>query len=98
MSNEIHIARTRFQTLDEVGNVVSTTYGARIYDDLGCTYVNFHETLDELLELDAVELVEYVKEHSELGAEMLCMSEFSRLFVDDEWLNEPSSDEDPTFA
>lgn len=98
MSNEIYISRSRFQTLDEAGNVVSTTYGARIYDDLGCTYVNFHETLDELLALDAAELVEYVRGHSEMGSEMLALCDLSRLFVDDEWLNEPPADEEPTFT
>ena len=97
MSNEIHVSRTRFETLDEAGNVISTTYGARIYDDLGCTYVNLHKTLDELLALDAAELVEYVKHHSEMGAEILSASDFSRLFVDDEWVNEPPASEEPIF-
>lgn len=85
MSNEIYVSRTRFETLDEAGNVISTTYGARIYDDLECTYVNLHQTLDELLALGAAELVDYVKDHSEMGTEMLSASDFSRLFVDDEW-------------
>ena len=97
MSNEMYVSRTRFETLDEAGNVISTTYGARIYDDLGCTYVNLHETLDELLALDAAELVEYVKHHSEMGAEILSASDFSRLFVDEEWVNEPPASEEPMF-
>ncbi|WP_018900870.1 hypothetical protein [Rhizobium sp. 2MFCol3.1] len=97
MSNEVYLSRTRFETLDEAGNVINTTFGARIYDDLGCTYVNFHQTLDELLALDAAELVEYVKDHSEMGAEMLSASDFSRLFVDGEWVNEPPTSEEPIF-
>lgn len=98
MSNEVYVARTRFETLDEAGNVVSTTYGARVYDDLGCTYVNFHETLDELLAFDAAELVDYVRGHSEMGAEMLAMSACSRLFVDDKRMDRPTKDVKPTIA
>jgi len=44
MANEVHIVRTRFETLDEAGNVAGVTYGARVYDDFGCTYVNCFQT------------------------------------------------------
>ncbi|AXA44616.1 hypothetical protein DLJ82_6645 (plasmid) [Rhizobium leguminosarum] len=37
MSNEVHVVRTRFEALYEAGCVLSTTYGARIYDELSCT-------------------------------------------------------------
>jgi len=43
-------------------------------------------------------LVADVKDHSEMAAEMLAGSDFSRLFVDDQWINEPPADVEPTFA
>lgn len=93
MSYEMHIVRCRFETLDPAGAVVSTTYGVRIYDDMGCTYFNHLDSLDELVSLDADGLVDLAKE-SEIGAEMLDGGlGYPRLYVDNE-LYEGEDDDD----
>lgn len=65
MSNPMYLSRTRFQTLDREGGVVSTSYGARIYDDIGCAYSNLLDTEEELRALDASALIEHMRETSE---------------------------------
>lgn len=94
MSYEMHIVRCRFETLDPAGAVVSTTYGVRIYDDSGCTYHNYLDSLEELISLDADGLVDLAKE-SEAGAEMLDGGlAYLRLFVDDELYEGEDDDDD----
>lgn len=67
----MYVSRTRFETLDENGTVVSTTYGARVYDDMGCAYANHLDTLEELLALDANALIAFLGMHNETAEEML---------------------------
>jgi hypothetical protein len=82
----MYVVRTRFESLDEAGNVYSTTYGARVYDDIESAYVNLLFKLDDLMALDATELLDHIKGHSEAAAEMLSMAEdgLVPLFVDEE--------------
>lgn len=56
---EMNLVRTRFESLDESGDVYSVTYGVRLYDDLVCAYVNTITSLDELLVMDAEDLLEF---------------------------------------
>lgn len=71
MGNPMYLARTRFETLDQSGTVVSTSYGARVYDDIGCTYSNFIESTEELIALDADDLVERMRQDNETANEMI---------------------------
>ncbi|MBD9538967.1 hypothetical protein IB276_05870 [Ensifer sp. ENS04] len=68
---EMNLVRTRFESLDESGKVYSVTYGIRLYDDLDCAYVNTITSLDELLGMDADDLVEFARSGSETADEML---------------------------
>jgi hypothetical protein len=86
MSNPMYLSRTRFETLDHKGVVASTSYGARLYDDIGCAYSNFIETLQELIALDADGLIDYMRENSESARNMIDMVRElgDPLYVDDE--------------
>jgi|GEM_PF-5848584 len=86
MSNPMYLSRTRFQTLDREGGVVSTSYGARIYDDIGCAYSNLLDTAEELRALNASALVEYMRETSETAKDMIdtVLALGDRFYVDDE--------------
>ena len=88
MSNEMHVVRTRFESLDETGAVCSTKYGARIYGDIGNAYVNFLDSLEDLLAMDAQELLYHIASHSETGAEMLALAKegLTSLYIDGELL------------
>lgn len=86
MSNSVNVVRTRFQSLDSDGSVFSTTFGVRVYDDYGCTYVNLIDSEVELMALDAGALVEFVQENNETAAMMLSSAADLRtaVFVDSE--------------
>lgn len=87
MSMEMHLVRTRFETLDESGNVEFVTYGVRLYDDFECTYVNTVGSLDDLIGMDAEELMEFARSSSPAAGAMLSSArdvEGVRLFVDGE--------------
>jgi hypothetical protein len=86
MANEIHIVRTKFETLDEDGNVVGVMFGARVYDDFGSTYVNHLETCSDLVALDRLALIDHVRAHSDVASEMLSQigDKYTCLFVDGE--------------
>lgn len=71
MAMEMNLVRTRFESLDESGDVYSVTYGIRLYDDLDCAYVNTIASLDELLGMDADDLVEFARSGSETANAML---------------------------
>ncbi len=91
MTNEVHIVRTIFEALDEVGNVVSKTYGARVYDDFGNTYVNFLNSREELIALVPADLIDHVKAHNAVASEMLSeIGGHNCLFVDGK-LTKPSN-------
>jgi hypothetical protein len=87
MAIEMHLVRTRFETLDESGNIGLVSYGVRLYDDFECTYVNTVASLDELLAMDSDELVEFAHSSSPAAGAMLsCARDVGgvRLFVDGE--------------
>ncbi len=86
MSNLMYLSRTRFQTLDREGLVITTSYGARIYDDIGCAYSNLLDTGEELRALDESALVEYMRETSETAKDMIdtVLMLGDRLYLDDE--------------
>lgn len=46
MGNAIYLSRTRFETLDTAGTVISTRYGARIYDDISEYSATARDMLD----------------------------------------------------
>lgn len=94
MSQEIHIVRTRFETLDDQGNAFYTTYGARIYDDMECGYANTLDTLVELMALDPGDLVDYISDNNETAKYMLQIASDCdiRVYVDDELYSGGSDD------
>lgn len=96
MGNAIYLSRTRFETLDTAGTVISTTYGARIYDDCECAYANHLYTLDELNALDADGLIDYISEYSTTARDMLDTARYCDipLYVDDELHSGGSDDDD----
>jgi hypothetical protein len=87
MAMEMNIVRTRFESLDESGNVYSVIYGIRLYDDFDCAYVNTITSLDELLRMDADDLVEFARSGSKTANSMLYSiqeEDLIRLYVDGE--------------
>lgn len=87
MSIELQIVRTRFESLDEFGAITSTTFGVRIYDDFGCTYLNTIDSLDALTNMSPDELVDFASDGSEAAATMLSSTREAggaRLYVDGE--------------
>lgn len=85
-SSATYIARTRFQTLSEDGNVMYTTYGARIYDDYDSAYVNQLDTLEELIAMDADELIEHIRDNCTAASAIIDTAKYCELplYVDDE--------------
>ncbi|WP_143565654.1 hypothetical protein [Sinorhizobium fredii] len=81
---EMHLVRTRFETLDESGNVQFVTYGARLYDDLECTYANTISNLEDLLNMNSDDLVDFMRSSSSAAHAMLFDTESIRFFVDGE--------------
>ena len=87
MSMEVQLVRTRFESLDEFGIVTSTTFGVRIYDDFGCTYLNTIDSLDALTSMSPDDLVDFASDGSEAASAMLSTirgAEGVRLYVDGE--------------
>lgn len=95
----MYLSRTRFETLDRSGVVLSTTYGARIYDDIGCAYSNLLDTEEELRALDAGALVEYMRDSSETAKEMIdvVLELGDPFYVDDELYAGDDADEEQDF-
>jgi hypothetical protein len=71
MTGYVFIERTVFQTLDEVGNVLGTSYGIRIYDNTVACCMNDVPSLDNLKALDPVDLIEMAREFDGPAADML---------------------------
>lgn len=87
MSMELQLVRTRFESLDEFGAVTSTTFGVRIYDDFGCTYLNTIGSLEALTSMSPDELVDFASDGSEAASAMLRSIRDAgdvRLYVDGE--------------
>lgn len=99
LSNPMYLSRTRFETLDRSGVVISTTYGARIYDDIGCAYSNLLDSEEELRALDAGALVEYMRDSSETAKDMidLVLELGDPFYVDDELYAGDDADEEQDF-
>lgn len=85
-SSATYIARTRFQTLSEDGSVMYTSYGARIYDDYDSAYVNQLDSLEELIAMDADELIDHIRDNSTAASAIIDTAKYCALplYVDDE--------------
>ncbi len=67
MASKVSFEFTKFDSIDEQGNVTATTYGYRIYDDFDAQYNNTYASLDNLTnEISLETLLKFISEnHSE---------------------------------
>ncbi len=70
-NSTMHLDRTVFQTVDADGTVISTTYGAKLSDDMTAVFSDQVDSLQELLALDAKGLIEFISEYNEDASQMI---------------------------